>query len=116
MTLTQVNDATNVVYEAAGSDAEIIFGAVIDPLLKDEIRVTVIATGFGRKAKEVIDIDTNVVDLFHQKTMARKQVMKKAAVEEKREPVTARVDTRADADFDPDDLDVPTFLRKAMDN
>ncbi|MFH2055359.1 MAG: cell division protein FtsZ, partial [bacterium] len=47
LTLFEVNEATSVVYEAAGSDANIIFGAVIDPALKDEVRVTVIATGFG---------------------------------------------------------------------
>jgi len=47
MTLFDVNTATSIVYQAAGSDANIIFGAVIDPSLKDQMRVTVIATGFG---------------------------------------------------------------------
>ncbi len=47
MTLFDVNAATSAIYEAAGADANIIFGAVIDPTLQDEMRVTVIATGFG---------------------------------------------------------------------
>lgn len=51
MTLFDVNTATSIVYQAAGSDANIIFGAVIDPTLKDQMRVTVIATGFGAPAK-----------------------------------------------------------------
>lgn len=48
MTLFDVNDATSKIYDAAGADANVIVGAVIDPELKDTIRVTVIATGFGR--------------------------------------------------------------------
>jgi len=47
MTLFDVNTATSLIYEEAGADANIIFGAVIDPAMKDEMRVTVIATGFG---------------------------------------------------------------------
>jgi cell division protein FtsZ len=47
MTLFDVNTATSLIYEAAGNNANIIFGAVIDPSMNDEMRVTVIATGFG---------------------------------------------------------------------
>jgi cell division protein FtsZ len=47
MTLFDVNDATSKIYDAAGADANIIVGAVIDQKLKDIVRVTVIATGFG---------------------------------------------------------------------
>ncbi len=49
MTLFDVNTATSFIYEEAGNDANIIFGAVIDPTMQDEIRVTVIATGIGRR-------------------------------------------------------------------
>ncbi|MCP4705982.1 MAG: cell division protein FtsZ, partial [candidate division Zixibacteria bacterium] len=51
MTLFDVNTATSIVYQAAGSDANIIFGAVIDPSLSEQMRVTVIATGFGAPAQ-----------------------------------------------------------------
>ncbi len=51
MTLFDVNAATSIIYQAAGSDANVIFGAVIDPTLKDQMRVTVIATGFGSSSK-----------------------------------------------------------------
>ncbi len=47
MTLFDVNTATSIIYQAAGAEANIIFGAVIDPSLADQMRVTVIATGFG---------------------------------------------------------------------
>ncbi len=51
MTIMNVNDSMEAVYAAVGGDANIIFGAVIDNNLDDEIFVTVIATGFGRKDK-----------------------------------------------------------------
>ena len=51
LTLHDVNTATSLIYEAAGEDANIIFGAVIDPSMKDQIRVTVIATGLGDSPK-----------------------------------------------------------------
>ena len=47
LTLMEANEATSIIFEEAGISANIIFGAVIDPELEDEIRVTVIATGFN---------------------------------------------------------------------
>ena len=47
MGLFEVNEAAQVVTGAADQNANVIFGAVIDQGLKDEVRVTVIATGFG---------------------------------------------------------------------
>ena len=50
MTLEDVESAANLVQEAAHPEANIIFGASFDPELQDEIRVTVIATGFAETA------------------------------------------------------------------
>jgi cell division protein FtsZ len=50
MGLFEVNEAAEVVTSAADQNANVIFGAVIDESLKDEVRVTVIATGFGAGA------------------------------------------------------------------
>ncbi|MBI2603857.1 MAG: cell division protein FtsZ [Deltaproteobacteria bacterium] len=47
VSLLEVNEACTIIQESAHEDANIIFGAVIDPNLTDEIRVTVIATGFS---------------------------------------------------------------------
>jgi cell division protein FtsZ len=49
MSLDEINEAMNTLYEAVGGDANsnIIFGAVINPEMKDEVAITVIATGFG---------------------------------------------------------------------
>ena len=51
LTLHEVNEASSLIQEAAHEDANIIFGSVIDPNLSDEVRITVIATGFDRAAK-----------------------------------------------------------------
>src|SRR2546421_8713037 len=47
--LFEVNEAAEIIQSAAASDSNIIFGAVIDEGATDELRVTVIATGFGRR-------------------------------------------------------------------
>src|SRR3954470_22354357 len=47
LSLCEVSDASTIVQEAADEDANIIFGAVVDPALKGKVKITVIATGFG---------------------------------------------------------------------
>lgn len=51
LSLFEVNEATTLITESAHEDAEIIFGAVVDDSMGDEIRVTVIATGFEQQAR-----------------------------------------------------------------
>jgi cell division protein FtsZ len=51
MTLFEVHEAASIIQEAADEEANIIFGTVIDPKMKDEIKVTVIATGFDSASK-----------------------------------------------------------------
>jgi cell division protein FtsZ len=53
MRLNEINEATTLVYEAADPDANIIFGAVVEPNLKDEIKVTIIATGFFEDIRRI---------------------------------------------------------------
>jgi cell division protein FtsZ len=50
LSLMEVNEASCVIQEAAHEDANIIFGAVVDPGLSGKVKITVIATGFDRKA------------------------------------------------------------------
>ncbi len=85
MTLHEVDEATSIIFEEAGKDANIIFGAVIDPNMNEEIQVTVIATGFNQliQIEEVMEkshedgfpkrnskhlIDKTNETLFDQKT------------------------------------------------
>src|SRR4051812_41034046 len=50
LSLVEVSEASSIVQEAADEDANIIFGAVIDPALQGKVKITVIATGFGAHA------------------------------------------------------------------
>jgi cell division protein FtsZ len=52
LTLHEVNEAATLIQEEADEEANIIFGAVIDESMGDEVRLTVIATGFGERTDE----------------------------------------------------------------
>ena len=55
MTLFEVHEAASIIQEAADEEANIIFGTVIDPRMKDEIKVTVIATGFDAATRGLLN-------------------------------------------------------------
>ncbi len=55
MTLFEVHEAASIIQEAADDEANIIFGTVIDPSMKDEIKVTVIATGFDAATRGLLN-------------------------------------------------------------
>ena len=48
LTLAEVSEASDIIYSAAHEDANIIFGAVVDPKMEGKVKITVIATGFDR--------------------------------------------------------------------
>ena len=48
LSMLEVSEATSIIHEAAHEEANIIFGAVIDPSMQDRVKITVIATGFGQ--------------------------------------------------------------------
>ena len=54
LTAFEVNEATTLIMEAAHEDAEIIFGSVIDETMKDQVKITVIATGIGAAATAAV--------------------------------------------------------------
>ena len=55
LSLIEVSEASSIIHEAAHEDANIIFGAVIDPRLEGRVKITVIATGFDRTgAKQIV--------------------------------------------------------------
>lgn len=124
MTLFDVNDATGKIYDAAGADANIIVGAVIDEKLKDTVRVTVIATGFGsgtsrEKVAEEPKRRETATDLFGNEVRPA-LVVKKAPPgnggngSRKRELVHAGVGENDLTRTEERHLEVPTYIRKQM--
>jgi cell division protein FtsZ len=72
LSLMEVNEASTLITEAAHEDAEIIFGAVIDESMGDEIQVTVIATGFGKDNAQMGAFDNQqMAALAHQMRSAQ---------------------------------------------
>src|SRR5262249_22261988 len=50
LTLAEVSEASDIIYSAAHEDANIIFGAVVDPKMEGQVKITVIATGFDHRS------------------------------------------------------------------
>jgi cell division protein FtsZ len=106
LTLYEVTEAASIIKETAHPDVNMIFGAVIDPNLQDEIRITMIATGFDRTTGAITERSTRLEKL---------QTLQRSKVVERREPETQV--QHVSAEFEPriintDDMDVPAFLRK----
>jgi cell division protein FtsZ len=101
LTLYEVNEASSIIREAADEDANIIFGAVIDENLTDEMKITVIATGFD---KESADSGSVIPSMTMPAAAPRYQ---QRMIEDL--PRSSMSSSRAD------DLDVPTFIRKKAD-
>jgi cell division protein FtsZ len=98
LALFEVNQAAAIIKETAHPDVNLIFGAVIDPSMNDELRVTVIATGFERTG-----------GVRNVARRARSRVEAKVAVAEGEEQVVEEFQPHA---FDINDLDIPAFLRR----
>ncbi len=113
----EINDAAQLVKEAAHPEANIIFGTVIDDTLGDEVRVTVIAAGFdGGEPQTRIEPITAARPAAAAPVLpsvpAEDAAREIAAVEEK-QPVTvsAPVAESYDSVYGDDDLDIPDFLK-----
>jgi cell division protein FtsZ len=112
----EINDAARLVQEAVHPEANIIFGAVIDDTLGDEVRVTVIAAGFDGGEPAVKKLDsrrTNFVDAAVPGATAPIEAEMPQPTAWNAEPTlvhTAPLD-RGSFDDDDGDLDIPDFLK-----
>ena len=79
--LAEVNEAATIIQEAAHEDANIIFGAVIDPEMEGKVKITVIATGFDRAdAQLAAPASKTPVDLEHYSQWRRDEAYERPAV------------------------------------
>jgi cell division protein FtsZ len=107
LSLFEVNEAAEIVRANAHPEANIIFGAVIDPDMKDELQLTVIATGFD---KPRVEEQSN----FTQRAAEPRGFDRSAPP--RSEPSRTTSDYNSVRTFDRDDLDIPAFLRRARNN
>jgi cell division protein FtsZ len=125
MSLYEIDEATEIIHEAAGEEANVILGAVVDDEMSDEIMVTVIATGFNRRpgaataataaaqpktVKLVDKIPTGVDELQRYDVPA----YIRRGVEIQINPYSAEPE-HAREKIDKTDPEKPAFLRKIMD-
>jgi cell division protein FtsZ len=103
LTLFEVNQAAAIIKETAHPDVNLIFGAVVDPSLGDELRITVIATGFER---------TGIPRRLLEKS-SEPRVNESAQIPEPSEVVanSSNPSVFQPRTFNTEDLDIPTFLR-----
>jgi len=105
MSLFEVNEAAEVIRASAHPECNIIFGAVIDADIKDDIQLTVIATGFDRpKPKDQFDFVNSALNGHNTQRSDHRATM--------REPVREPAADYQVRTFQRDDLDIPAFLRR----
>jgi len=112
MSLFEVNEASSLIQAEAHEDANIIFGTVIDETMGDEIRITVIATGF----EDLTRRKNNLVNMASMGGHKREDLSKPAYLRKERSiDQMATVKMGMIEDNDDPDLEIPTFLRRQAD-
>jgi len=113
MSLYEVNEASSLIQAEAHEDANIIFGTVIDENMKDEIRITVIATGFDDNVVKKKQSPENVTHLagFRREDLATPAFMRRDKTRNNANVVTMGINDETENL----DLEIPTFLRRQAD-
>jgi cell division protein FtsZ len=127
----EINEAASMIQEEADDEANIIFGAVIDENLNDEIRITVIATGFVEKKEEQKPMVVNLAPIAPPPPQKNKKVVhlgtiiddleaptwqrKKQGSEETEKVTLNHATFQLNKDGEEDAYDIPTFLRRQID-
>jgi cell division protein FtsZ len=131
MTLSEINEATSLVQKEAHEDANVIWGMVVDKAMKEEIRVTVIATGFGKKEEKRTSQFKKVAPMSFGLREQNKDIshfsignkennrdipafMRRVKSSERFDEL--KLDPPSDFSIEDEDrFDIPTFLRKQAD-
>jgi cell division protein FtsZ len=126
LSMTEVSEAAKVITSAADDDAKIIFGAVIDEKMKDQVKITVVATGFdgrGKSQKSEMTKSYTPNAFIVEKEIEKEPSMPTMSVDKnkgkfnvfKNIPVKPALERKAEKpNNDDDDLSVPAFIRKKM--
>jgi cell division protein FtsZ len=116
LTLHEINEAAMIINEAIGAESNMIFGAVIDDDMKDEVMITVIATGINAARKKARPEARREERAEPRRLRQRPIVAEQPAAREPepapRNQLVARSSSRRGSKRD---LEIPTFLRRQMD-
>lgn len=120
LTLYEINEAASIIFEAAHEDAHIIFGSVVDEQMGDDVRVTVIATGFGIPATQGLPLEDGSEEVGPQLKVVGGEDYHLSQAPGGDDPSRAKPERAPSEDvdflsYDEKEWDVPTFLRKQAD-
>lgn len=112
LSLYEVNQAAAIIKETAHPDVNLIFGAVIDDKMGDEVRITVIATGFDQSPSHFyVENDSPVVNTKMNKS---DKVLSEYQTKAQESKEIASVTKEFPASINTEDLDYPAFLRNRI--
>ena len=112
--MTEVNEAAQIIAQAADPDANIIFGATIKEDQLDQVKISVIATGFDetrRRLREYIGTGIGSASLNQQPSSWDKPAASVEDSEETKETEAEAGEENRVQDEDEEDLEIPAFLR-----
>ncbi len=115
LAIDEVTTVNSIVQEAAGDEAEMIFGAVHDPNLDGKLRVTVIATGFGEQVEDELAPTLKVVPVDREPIVRPRLV---SVIGGSPSPVSRtlpEIGCAFTGRSQVEDLEIPTFIRRQMD-
>jgi len=123
LTFDDYNEASNIVHDAVGDDANIFIGAVLDPSMSDEVRVTIIATGFNSAKPQRVGAAAaygdpgRLVSYRPQRIVTDRPVVTpaQAAAEATAQVKNLTLERPAPGTTMIDDRNIPAFLRKQLD-
>ncbi len=120
--LRQVSKAATIISSEAGIDAHVFLGAVINNSLpSDEVRITVIATGFGECERREVETEeqrpaVNFTELLaNERSVVEFRPRPRKQAEREEEEETVVIDNGSIRSFNTDNFKVPTFVRKQLD-
>jgi cell division protein FtsZ len=114
LSLFEVNEAAEIIRGTAHPEANIIFGAVIDEELEDEVRITVVATGFDSSAPQPQPKQASAVTQSPARTETRapERTERPRTNSRRTSAPRAQVEMRIPELIGSDELDIPPFLRR----
>jgi len=124
LTFDDYNEASNIVHDAVGDDANIFIGAVLDPSMADEVRVTIIATGFNSSKPQRVGAAAaygdpgRLVSYRPQRIVTDRPIVTPAqagAAEATAQAKNLTLERPAPGSTMIDDRNIPAFLRKQLD-
>lgn len=113
LTLHEVNEAASLINDTAHEDANVIFGAVIDDNLNEEVRVTVIATGFVRPESNAVPVERKRKAVNDRDDLDVPTVIRRRSAALLPDPNVSVFEPHKA--YEERSLDVPTFLRRKAD-